>query len=98
MEEFSATEKAMTEEFNQLKVDLCRKVAARSSREEELVWLREELAWLGEELGKKGSGMLKKDSDLQQKESALLVLSEHLKRRDSVQRGRSYPEVRVKHF
>ena len=61
--ELSAARKAATEEINQLKVDLCREVTARSSREEELARLREELAWLGEELGKNGSEMLK-DSEL----------------------------------
>jgi len=54
MKELSAAGKAATKEISQLKVNLCREVAACSSRKEELVRLREELAQLEEELGKKG--------------------------------------------
>ena len=66
MEGLSVAGKTVTKEISQLKVDLCREVTARSSREEELARLREEL-------GKKGSNMLEKNSELQKKESALLV-------------------------
>jgi len=65
MEGLDAARKTTTEEICQLKVDLCREVTARSTREEDLVRLREEL-------GKKGSEMLE-DSKLQQKESTLLA-------------------------
>ena len=43
MEGLIITGKMATEEINQLKVDLCREVTARSSREEKLARLREEL-------------------------------------------------------
>ena len=73
----------MTKEISQLKMDFCREVAARLSREEELVQLREKLVRL-EELGKK-------DSELQQKSLHCWLLSGHLKRCVNMRRGRKQP-------
>jgi len=84
MEGLSATGKTTTEEICQLKVDLCREVMARSSREEELAWLREEV-------GRRVRRGWRRFSSCNKKSLHCWLLSKPLRRCVSVRKGRRLP-------